>query len=172
MRDLALNEEFAVWDETAVLPALPVAPRPQPNQWPPQLVFDLALALDPQEAILLRHGVTEFQLACLYENPSFRRELAQVTHELRENNTLFKQKAKVQAETYLEIMDGIMHDDDTPAGVKLSVFQTLVKLAELEPEKKVAENNNQAQVVIRIESNVPPPAIDITPKPAPAHHAS
>ena len=134
---LDANAEF---DIPLVLNDFPVVPAPlNLRRWPPQLVFDLALALDPVESILLRHDLTHRELELLYENPSFQKELAKLTHELRESNTLFKHKAKAQAETYLETMDHLMSDMETPASTKLAIFQTLTKLAELEPAPKKPE---------------------------------
>lgn len=106
----------------------------KPNQWSPKMIFDLALGLDSQEEIEVRYGLTEAQLTRLYENPQFRKEVACLTRELRENNQIFKSKVKIQAEDYLNIMDEMMYDQATPASTKLSIFQALAKLGELEPK--------------------------------------
>ena len=109
-----------------------------PNKWPPQLIFDLALGLDCEEETLQeRYNLTPADLASLYALPHFRQEVALMTRELNEKNTIFKTKAKVQAEDCLDDMYNLMKDMDTPAGTKLAIFQTLAKFGELEPKKEV-----------------------------------
>lgn len=105
-----------------------------PTSWPPKLVFDLALGLDNSDEIAERYGLTEQTLEKFFTLPKFRQEVASLTRELRENNTIFLNKAKVQAETYLADMDDLMRDINTSPTVKLSIFQTLAKLADLEPK--------------------------------------
>ena len=168
MSDLALNLEFTVDDFVDLSPTgslIPFTTNPTSNRWPPQLVFDLALGLEDTETLLIRHSLSQAQLDRLYTLPPFQKELASLAKELHDNNTIFKSKAKVQADSYLQVMDDLMHAKETPAGTKLSIFQTLVKLAELEPEKRT-ENQGNTQMRLIVEWVGPsgaPPAIDITP---------
>jgi hypothetical protein len=135
--------------------------------WPPQLVFDLALGLEGYEEIELRHGISKDDLEKLYNHTVFRREVANLTRELRESNKIFRAKAKTQAEFHLETMNDLMSAPETPASTKLAIFQTLAKYGELEPvvqRENTEKEKQEAQVVIRIESNVRLPEVDITPK--------
>lgn len=170
MNDLALNAEFEVWDEN--LPVLASVTPVTANRWPPQLVFDLALGLDDQDTVLLRHNLSAADLDRLFSTAAFQREVAVLAKELHENNTTFKYKARAQAETYLETMDDLMHDQDVPAATKLAIFQSLTKLAELEPAPKKAElpANGIVKMVVQWATDLTqlPPAphsepIDITP---------
>ena len=133
-----------------------------PNSWPPKLVFDLALGLDNPEEIACRYDITTEQLDRLFEFPKFRQDVASLTRELRENNTIFLNKAKVQAETYLEDMHLLMQSADTSPRDKIEIFKTLTKLADLEPkqERLTAEETGSAKVIIRIESNIKQPQFE------------
>jgi hypothetical protein len=127
------QEPPSVQDLTRTRPRIT---EPSPNRWPPQLVFDLALGLDCDEDTLTqRYAITPQDLETLFTLPLFRQEVALMTRELREKNTIFKVKAKTQAEEYLKDMHDLMADGDTPASTKLSIFQTLAKYGELEPDK-------------------------------------
>jgi hypothetical protein len=127
------QEPPSVQDLTTVRPRIAET---SPNRWPPQLVFDLALGLDCDEDTLFqRYDLTQQELDKLYTLPLFRQEVALMTRELREKNTIFKVKAKTQAEEYLKDMHELMGNEDTPASTKLSIFQTLAKYGELEPKK-------------------------------------
>lgn len=122
-----LNNDFLV--------GLDIAPT-FPSKWSPKLVFDLALGLDGYDTLYERYDLNKETLDYLFEQPIFRKEVATLTRELREKNTIFRAKAKTQAEMYLEDIHTLMGDADTPASTKLSIFQTLTKLGELEPELK------------------------------------
>lgn len=125
-------------------------PQKNINRWPPQLVLDLALGLDGTEAILNRYNLTPGQLDRLYEIQSFRTQVAAAGRELRENGMTFKRKAAAQAESYLETIDGMMLDPDTPAGVRLEVFKTVAKYGELEPKESKQDQGNQNNIQVNI----------------------
>ncbi len=108
-----------------------------PNRWPPQLVFDLALGLDcEQDTLESRYDLSPQDIEKLFTLPHFRQEVALMTRELNEKNTIFKTKAKVQAEDCLDDMYNLMKDRDTPASTKLAIFQALAKYGELEPKQE------------------------------------
>jgi len=131
------------------LDAAPADTRKGPNPWNPHLVLDLALQLDDQDEILTRYNLTEQQLGHLYNIPAFRRDLALMGRELRENGVSFTKRAAVQAESYLETVDHIMMSPDTPASTRLEIFKHLAKLGKLEPkEDKTEQNNTQVNVNI------------------------
>jgi len=145
------NAEFSALEDDLALPPAPVSP-PSPNRWPPQLIFDLALGLDGYEEIEARYNLAPTQLERLFTLPGFRQEVAVLTRELRSNNTIFTHKAKIQAETYLDTMNDLMNDPTTPASTKLSIFQTLTKLGNLEPKeaKSDALQAGQGQQAMRM----------------------
>lgn len=130
-----MNDDFRIVDED--LPATP-------NRWPPQLVFDLALGLDDYPTLENRFNLDSGDLDRLFALAPFRAEVANLTRELHENNSIFKYKAKAQAETYLEELDHLMGLPDTAPSVKLSIFQTLAKYGELEPLPPKAEAQTAA----------------------------
>ena len=146
MSNEKLNACFEIDEDILPDPTLSVAPS-TPNKWPPQLVFDLALGLDDYTTLEARYNLTSAQIEQLFDLPHFRQEVALLTKELRNTNEIFKNKAKVQAETYLENMDHLMHDSETPASTKLAIFQTLTKLASLEPAPPKAPISNQSQLI-------------------------
>lgn len=162
------NTDFTIPEDACAL----TLPPPPPNRWPPQLVFDLALGLDGYEAIEARYSLTREQLDRLYALPLFRQEVALLKRELANNNSIFKHKAKIQAESYLTEMDALMQEPSTPASTKLEIFKTMAKYGDLEPKEAKSEKDAAAQVVIRIESNVRDPLIDITPRTVEAARAS
>jgi hypothetical protein len=160
MTDPTLNDNFSIPPDLTLCETPPegsqeppsvqdlTAQRPKifpatPNRWPPQLIFDLALGLDCEdETLLQRYELTPQDLAALYALPHFRQEVALMTRELNEKNTIFKTKAKVQAEDCLDDMYDLMKSDDTAASTKLAIFQTLAKFGELEPKKDVVNPLN------------------------------
>jgi uncharacterized protein YutE (UPF0331/DUF86 family) len=102
--------------------------------WPPLLPLDIAIGIDDTQTILDRHGIDDETWETLQNLPAFRQELVRVTKEVRETGVSFKRKAAYQAETYLEDLDHLMTNLDTPPTVKLDIFKTLAKLGELEPK--------------------------------------
>jgi hypothetical protein len=150
MTDPTLNDNFSIPHDLTLCETPPEGSQEppsvqdtRPNRWPPQLIFDLALGLDCEIDVLgQRYDITPQDLEKLYTLPHFRQEVALMTRELNEKNTIFKTKAKVQAEDCLDDMYGLMKDADTPASTKLAIFQTLAKFGELEPKKEVVNPLN------------------------------
>jgi len=124
------------------------AQRSGPNKWSPMLVMDLAIGVDDLETILTTHNLTKAELDRLFEVPTFRHEVAMMRREVRENGVTFGKKARIQAEQYLETLDLMMANPDTPPSVRLDIFKTLTKLAGLEPKNK--EETQVPQVNIQI----------------------
>lgn len=155
------NTEFGVGEEhyqkaEAAFP-LSTLPVPQfltdnhtPNRWPPNLIMDLALGLAGTEAILDRFDLTESALEQLYSLPEFRKEVGLMTRELHEDGVTYGKKCALMAESHLDTMDQLLSNVDTPASVRLSIFQAMAKYGKLEPviEKTDNQNTNQIQVNI------------------------
>lgn len=122
-----------------------------PAPWDPKLVFDLAVEVDDLPTILERYALSEDEFSGLMSVPAFRRELALMVRDVREDGVSFRSKAKLQAEDYLQILDEMVYDPTTPASVRLDAIKSAVKWGDLEPrEKKNAEGNGGAQVNISI----------------------
>lgn len=106
------------------------------NQYPPQLLLDLALGVDDTYTILARYDVTPEQYESLMGNPTFRAQLLQTQRQVAEEGAAFKLKAKLFSESHLQTMDDMMNDVTTPPATKLGIWQTATKLAGLEPIKE------------------------------------
>lgn len=124
--------------------------RTMSNPWPPQLVVDLALALDDSSTILARYDLTEDQLNHFYDIPAFKKAVATTMRELREDGVSFSRKAAAQAETYLDVMYQMMYEETTPASTKLEIFKTLTKYGRLEPKEEKDNSNNAPQINVQI----------------------
>lgn len=121
------------------------------NKWDPRLILDLAIGVDGLNEILPRYGLSEREFNILSETSSFRRELALTMREVRENGIPFYSKAKVQAESYLEIIDDLVYNPETPASVRLEAIRSTVKWGKLEPTKEVKDDAlNATQINVNI----------------------
>ncbi len=120
------------------------------NPWDPRLVMDLAIQVDDELTILERYNLSKGQLRQLLETPAFKRELAVAVRDVRNDGVTFKAKARVQAETYLEVLDGLVYDTETPAGVRLDAIKSAVKWGGLEPKDEKNEGGLGQSVNIQI----------------------
>ena len=129
-------------------------PTNQPHQtspWDPRLVLDLALSIESTEQILERYAVSEQEYDAFLKMPAFRRDLALTMKEVRENGLSFKHKARVQAESYLEVLDQLVYSENTPSGVRLDGIKQAVLWSDLAPkEQKGDSNTNQQAINIQI----------------------
>jgi len=141
VRTSIVQSNFAATD-TELLPALrPDAPSP----WHPRLTFDIALGED-QQILCDRYSLQLEALEALYYIASFRREIADHQKQIREEGVTFRQKAKVQAEMYLEVLDDIVNNADVSAATRLDAIKSVVKWGDLEPkvDKAATGGNTQA----------------------------
>lgn len=121
------------------------------NQWDPRLIIDLAVGVDALPEILDRYDLSLDEFNALSQTQVFRRELALVIRDVRENGLSFTQKARVQAESYLEVMDQLVYDVATPASTRLEAIRSMVKYGKLEPkEDKEGGGTNAQQINIQI----------------------
>lgn len=121
---------------------LPTHPR-SPNPWDPRLMVDLALAIDPLEAILERFSLTQDHYERLLRIPAFRRDLAMTMRELREDGIPFAKKAAVQAESYLLDVDEMVQDRSIAASTRLDAIKWTAKMGKLEPREEKGGDVNQ-----------------------------
>ncbi len=130
-------------------PPEPVIPE-STNKWDPRLILDLAIGIDGLEDILLRYDLSEDEFNILSGTQSFRRELALTIRDVRENGVPFAQKAKVQAESYLMVLDELIHSPTTPANVRLEAIRSTVKWGKLEPKEAKDDGMNATQINVNI----------------------
>ena len=121
------------------------------NPWDPRLILDLAIGVDGLDEILPRYDLSEQEFMILSETKPFRRELAVTMRDVRENGIPFTQKAKVQAESYLEVIDELVYSTATPANTRLEAIRSMVKWGKLEPVKDTKDDAlNATQINIAI----------------------
>ena len=126
-------------------------PKDSTNPWDPRLLLDLALAVDPLEDILTRYSLTSQHYDALMASQTFRRELALMVRDVQENGASFKAKAKVQAESYLPVLDMLIYDETVAASTKLSAIQSVVRWGDLEPKPtKEEQTTNATQINVNI----------------------
>lgn len=128
----------------------------------PQLVLDIALEAHDLPDLLHKYDITESYLDKLYTLPQFKRELLNARAELSQTGSAFRAHARVLAEAHLVTMNELMNDPDTPITQKVTIWQSLVKYASLEPAK------DQSPLVGGITINIAPyaalpPTVDVTP---------
>lgn len=122
------------------------------SPWDPRLILDLAIAVEDTEAILARYDLSEYDYNNLLKTTSFRRDLAMTMREVRENGLSFRHKARVQAESYLEVLDSLVYSDSTPSGVRLDGIKQAVAWGDLVP-KETKGDGGQSQNPINIQIN-------------------
>ena len=146
--------EFDSFPEEENLPApakgktwAPANGVPNVNPWDPRLVLDLALAIEDTEPILYRYDLTEGDYDALMRTPAFRRDLALTMREVRENGLSFKHKARIQAESYLEVLDQLVYSAATPASTRLDGIKQAVTWGALVPKESKDGDGQQAQAI-------------------------
>lgn len=120
------------------------------NQWDPRFLLDLAVGVDALPEILDRYGLDELEFDTLSRSPIFRKELAQTIRDVRENGVSFTQKARIQAESYLEVIDQLVYDYNTPASTRLESIRSMVKWGKLEAVAGEKDGVNATQININI----------------------
>ena len=132
---------------------VPAQGAPNVNPWDPRLVLDLALAIEDTTPILERYDLQQEDYDALMRTPSFRRDLALTMREVRENGLSFKHKARVQAESYLEVLDQLVYSPATPASTRLDGIKQAVTWGGLGPPKDGSGSEAQQAQAINIQIN-------------------
>lgn len=104
--------------------------------WPPQLILDIALESHDLPELLAKFDLTATALDLLYGNPQFLRELLHTKAELASSGSSFRVHARVMAEEHLQTMNDLLADPTTPVGQRITLWQSLVRFAALEPPKE------------------------------------
>ena len=157
-----MNDEFIIdmvdHDEPGLLPAQagggasPTSPLAlSPNKWDPRLLLDLVIAVDSLEVILDRYDLSREEYNILSSNLVFRRELAATMRDIRENGASFRAKARIQAESYLPVVDEMVWDIDIAPSTKLDAIKSIVRWGDLEPkDKKEQVQQTAPQINVQI----------------------
>lgn len=131
----------------------------------PGIVLDIALESHDLHDLLQKYDLTEQDLDRLYTLPQFKRELLNARAELTQTGSAFRAHARVMAEAHLVTMNDLMNDPDVPVSQKVTIWQSLVRYASLEPAK--AENaliQGGINITIAGYAALPQgPVVDITP---------
>lgn len=141
------------YDDPQLNPATKHAPTRTSQPWDPRLVLDLAVGVDDLPTILTRYRLTTAEFDRLQEVNAFRRELAVAMRDVREQGVQFRQKAKVQADAYLMVLDSMVHDPATPPSTRLEAIKSVVRWGDLEPKDKDAKNQPGQNSNINIQIN-------------------
>ena len=143
-------EGIDLHEESASAGNLPILLRPDTiSPWHARLPFDIALGED-QQTLCDRYNLPPDELESLYFVPAFRREIADHQKQIREEGVTFRQKAKVQAEMYLEVLDQIVNDADVSPATRLDAIKSTVKWADLEPKVDKTAQSSMPQFNIQI----------------------
>jgi len=120
------------------------------NKWDPRLILDLAVGVDGLQEILDRYGLSMDAYERLAKSKEFMRELSTTVRDIKENGVSFYQKAKIQAESYLDVLDELVYDKRTPASVRLETIRSTVLWAKLVPKDNKEEAANATQINVNI----------------------
>jgi hypothetical protein len=132
---------------------LPARYNPPLIPWPVKLPIDLALGGEPTEDTLARFEVTQSDYDRWLAMPAFRKALSDASKEIRENGVTFKRLCGRIAEDYLGELDTALHDPKVGLALKLSAFNTITKLAGLDPKDEKTDsskNNNLVNIQINL----------------------
>lgn len=115
--------------------------------WPPKLPFEIALGAETEESILLRYNVSQDDYLRWALTPAFRRALAESAKIVREQGLTFKMLCQGIAQDFLQVLDENLHSEHVAFSTKLAAFQTVTKLAGLEPQAQKDEGKGLANAV-------------------------
>lgn len=142
-----MNEEFTI-DDKLVNPPEKLS-RSAVN-YSQHFVMELALGLETPDTLCIRYDITPYEYACLLANPVFQSDLNNWKQKMVDEGLSFKLKARVQAESYLEELDQIVHDPDTSKETKLAAISRVVGWAGLEQSKNSTEGSSKPSITINI----------------------
>jgi hypothetical protein len=153
-------DHFAEHTEFALSPTAPEAH--VTLDVPPQLVWECAAGLEDPDSIAARFGFTDAKWERLKQWPPFIQAVQQQRAEFERNGMTFRLKAGLMAEEMMSQMFKQAIANDTSIMQKLSVFNSLVDVAGLKPDKKAEAASVQSAPKFSITINIPQ-----TPGPTP-----
>ena len=153
-------EHFADFTEFALSPQ---ASEPHVTlDIPPQLVWECAAGLENPTDVAARFGFTGEKWERLQQWPPFIQAVQQQRAEFERNGMTFRLKAGLMAEEMMSQMFKQAIANDTSIMQKLSVFNSLVDVAGLKPDKKQEAASAVSAPKFSITINIPQ-----TPGPTP-----
>lgn len=146
-------EHFADHTEFALAPQAPEAH--VTLDVPPQLVWECAAGLEDPDSIAARFSFTDAKWERLKQWPPFIQAVQQQRAEFERNGMTFRLKAGLMAEEMMSQMFKQAIANDTSIMQKLSVFNSLVDVAGLKPDKKAEAASAPSAPKFSITINIP-----------------
>jgi hypothetical protein len=122
---------------------------------PPQLVWECAAGLEDPDALAARFDFTGEKWERLKQWPPFIHAVQAQRAEFERNGMTFRLKAGLMAEEMMSQMFKQAIANDTSVMQKLSVFNSLVDVAGLKPDKKQESLGGAAAPKFSITINIP-----------------
>lgn len=114
----------------------------------PQFVAMLAAGVHPTSDVLASFGVTGDQYAKLQEHPAFRELLARFTMEYQEKGVSAQLKAALSVELLIPVMYSLATNEQVDPKERKSIFDSLMKLANLSTEQAPTQGPPVAAIQI------------------------
>lgn len=122
---------------------------------PPQLIWECAAGLEDPDAVAARFDFIGAKWERLKQWPPFIHAVQNQRAEFDRNGMTFRLKAGLMAEEMMSEMFKQAIANDTSIMQKLSVFNSLVDVAGLKPDKKAVDANVQSAPKFSITINIP-----------------
>lgn len=122
---------------------------------PPQLVWECAAGLEDPDSIAARFDFVGPKWERLKQWPPFIHAVQAQRAEFERNGMTFRLKAGLMAEEMMSQMFKQAIANDSSIMQKLSVFNSLVDVAGLKPDKKAVDTNVQTAPKFSITINIP-----------------
>lgn len=109
------------------------------QDFPPKLAFEYALNSESHASLRDRYNISEEKFKALQEYPAFQAYVASFKKDIAEFGLGFRMRARVHAESALEIAMDMAKSEDTPHLVRANLLSKIVQWADQEPVQKKAE---------------------------------
>ena len=119
--------------------------------FPPKLAFEYALNAESHASLCERYNLSSDEFKGLQASTAFQAYVATFKKDIAEFGLGFRMRARVHAESALDIAMQMAHLEDTPPAVRATLLAQVVKWADLEPMKKQAETDSPT---VNIQINV------------------
>ena len=119
--------------------------------FPPKLAFEYALNAESHASLCERYNLSPDEFKGLQASTTFQAYVATFKKDIAEFGLGFRMRARVGAETVLDITMDMIKSDCTPPAVRATLGAQVIKWADLEPMKKQAETDSPT---VNIQINV------------------
>lgn len=109
------------------------------QEFPPKLAFEYALNTESHESLRNRYKLSAEKFKALQEYPAFQAYVASFKKDIADFGLGFRMRARVYAESALDIAMDMAKSEDTPHAVRAGLVEKLVKWADQEPAKKQSD---------------------------------